>query len=224
MRADDLVLVGAAGTDIGDEDLPDAGVLPVAHGMAPAVPVVEIADNRNPLGVGSPDGEVEAGCALMLELMRAQLVEEPEMRALGDIVVVHRAEHRTEGIGIGQPPVAAGVARVIAKRLALADLELAFEEAAIVAAGKRACLFSFKGICHDGFGVRHEAARDEAAGNFMHAKDRKRIAMRACDDRLDIAGCGLRRRAFCRGGARLLHLPSLASRLSCRSLMQSHHT
>jgi hypothetical protein len=32
--------------------------------------------------------------------MGAQLVEQPEMRAFADIVVVHRPEHRPEAVGI----------------------------------------------------------------------------------------------------------------------------
>ena len=38
-----------------------------------------------------------------------------------DVVVVHRAEHRAEGVGVGHPPFAAGVAGAVAERLALAD-------------------------------------------------------------------------------------------------------
>ena len=77
VRADDLELVGAPGADIGDEDFPDAGVAALAHHMAPAVPVVEVADDRDAPGVRRPDGEMEAvapswssGCAPILSKSR----------------------------------------------------------------------------------------------------------------------------------------------------------
>ena len=41
----------------------------------------------------------------MSEQMGAELVEEPEMGALGDVVVVHRPEHRAEDIGIDDAPL-----------------------------------------------------------------------------------------------------------------------
>ena len=65
--------------------------------VAAAVPVVEVADHRDAAGVRRPDGEMHAVARPRASIeMRAELVEEPEMRALGDVVVVHRAEHRPE--------------------------------------------------------------------------------------------------------------------------------
>ena len=158
--------------------------------------------------------------------MRAELVEEPQMRAFGDVVVVHRPEHGTEGIGIGQPPVAAGVAQVIAERLAFADVDLAFEEAGIVAARQRADFFAVEGKGRCRIGMRHEAAGDETVCRFLYAEHRERIAMHAGHDGLDVAGCCLEGSSFSRGGARLLHLPTtlpgLRSSLGA-SFMQSHH-
>ena len=130
--ADDLELVAAALADVGEKDLPDAGVLAQPHRMAAAVPIVEIADHRDAAGVRGPDREMDTEGALMRDEVGAKLVEQPEMRPLGDIVVVHRAEHRTERIGIGQVPVAAGVAGVIAYRLTLLEGEHALEEAGII--------------------------------------------------------------------------------------------
>src|SRR5882757_131046 len=42
--ADDLVFVGPAGADVGNEQFPDAGVATIAHRMPAAVPLVEVAD------------------------------------------------------------------------------------------------------------------------------------------------------------------------------------
>ena len=82
------------------------------HRMAAAVPVVEVADDRNALGVRRPDREMHARrrprgrirCAPSLSKSRRCVPSR-------DVVVVHRPEHRAEGIGIDQPPFAAGVAR-----------------------------------------------------------------------------------------------------------------
>ena len=46
--------------DAGNEELPDAGLDALAHGMAAAVPVVEVADDADPRGVRRPDGEGDA--------------------------------------------------------------------------------------------------------------------------------------------------------------------
>ena len=110
--------------------------------MAAAVPVVERPDHRDAPGIRRPDREMHAGRALMVDQVRAELVEQPEMRALGDVIVVHRAEHRPEGIGVGDPPLAAGIARAVAQRLALGDRQLALEEAGIVAARQLADFFA----------------------------------------------------------------------------------
>ena len=72
----------------------------------------------------------------MVDQMRAELVEEPEMRSFGDVIIVHGPEHRPEGIGVGHRPLAAGIPRTVTQRLALADRQLAIEEAGIVAAGE----------------------------------------------------------------------------------------
>ena len=85
--------------------------------MAAAVPIVEIADDGDALRIRRPDGEVKALGAVMLERMRAHLVEQPQMRALADVIVVHRPEHRAEAVGIGDRPFAAAIAGAVAHRL-----------------------------------------------------------------------------------------------------------
>src|SRR6476660_9564037 len=45
--ADDLELVNGALGEFGNEDLPDAGVDALTHGVAAAVPGVEVADDRD---------------------------------------------------------------------------------------------------------------------------------------------------------------------------------
>src|SRR5690349_4677102 len=87
-RPDDLVFIGLARADIGQENFPDAGIDTLAHDMAAAVPVVELADDRDAPRIRRPDGEMDAACALVLDQMGAEFVEEPQMRALRDVVIV----------------------------------------------------------------------------------------------------------------------------------------
>ena len=65
MAALDLVLVDLALAEVGDEELPDPGRAAIAHRVAPAVPVIEVADHADPLGVGRPDGEMDAAETLV---------------------------------------------------------------------------------------------------------------------------------------------------------------
>ena len=127
-----LVLVERALADPGHEDLPDAAVDALAHRVAAAVPGVEIADHRDARGVRRPDGEMHAVDAFVDDQVRAEPVVEPDVRALDQQIVVDRAEHRAEGVGIVDRPAAALVARP--QQVADARGQDAFEEATVVAA------------------------------------------------------------------------------------------
>src|SRR5713226_1047457 len=87
--AEDLVFVDVVRLESRDEDLPDAGPLAQAHRVAPAVPVVEIADHADAPRIGRPyrEGEAQHGVAFM-------------MRAFGEEMDVEVAEHRREGIDV----------------------------------------------------------------------------------------------------------------------------
>ena len=57
---EDFVLVDLADTHTWNEQFPYAGRPKLAHGMATAVPAIEIADNADGMSIGSPHRE---GCA-----------------------------------------------------------------------------------------------------------------------------------------------------------------
>jgi hypothetical protein len=124
----------------------------------------------------------------VIDEMRTELVEQPEMRAFGDVIVVQRTEHRTERIGIGQPPVTAGITRVIAQRLTLFERQAALEEAAFVAPGEFAGFLAGQRMGSDELGMRDEAAGDKALVDLVHTQDSERVAMRARENRRDITG------------------------------------
>ena len=184
VRAEDLELVGEAGSDPGDEDLPDPGVAAEPHDVAPAVPGVEVADDADAAGVRGPDREMHAVGALVMDRVRAHPFEEPQVGALAHVVVVHRAEHRTEGVGVGAPPLAAGVARPVLERLAAADRQRPLEEAGVVAPGEAAGRFVGQGVGLELGGSVDEGARQEPAGHLVHAEHRERIGVAPGDDRL----------------------------------------
>ncbi len=108
-RPDDLVFVGLA---LPRQSGRNISQMPVSwrhpHRMAAAVPLVERRRPRRHAGRSAPTPRnarrtrPHDRC-----MMRAELVEEPEMRAFGDVVIVHRPEHRPEGKGVDHLPFAA---------------------------------------------------------------------------------------------------------------------
>ena len=92
--ADQLVFVEMPRAQPGHENLPQtAGVTP-PHRHAPAVPVVEVADEADPSRVRRPDRERDALDALMHDRVRAELLIAGEMVALDEQMQVEFAEHR----------------------------------------------------------------------------------------------------------------------------------
>ena len=97
--ADDLVFVLVAGARAGDEDFPVA-VAAHPHGVAPAVPEIEIADHADAARVGREHHEGHAIDAFELHRMGAELVVELEMRALAEQMQIEIAEDRREAISV----------------------------------------------------------------------------------------------------------------------------
>src|SRR5260370_4126859 len=58
--ADNFVFVDGAFAEFGDEEFPDSGRAARTQGIDAAIPVVEIANDADPFGAGSPDGEMHA--------------------------------------------------------------------------------------------------------------------------------------------------------------------
>ncbi len=81
VRSDDRVFVLGAGTDSGEEQLPNAGAVTDPHGMAPCIPGVEVAYDRNRPGVGGPDRESHPGHAVDSHGARAEGERQLEMPA-----------------------------------------------------------------------------------------------------------------------------------------------
>ena len=101
VRAQDLefVLVSCAGCR--HENFPEA-VAAHAHGMAPAVPDIEIADDAHAPRVRREYGEGDARHAIERDRMRAELVIEPEMGALAQQIEIEIGQNRRKAIGVVQ--------------------------------------------------------------------------------------------------------------------------
>ena len=109
---ENLVLVDLAGLHAGDEDLPHARGADLAHGVAAAVPGVEVADHAHGVGIGRPHGErgadhLLAGRAVgaahrivIAQHMRAKSLPEALVAALAEQVGVHLADGRQIAVRI----------------------------------------------------------------------------------------------------------------------------
>jgi hypothetical protein len=93
----DAEFIGRARAHARDKDFPDANVGAAAHRMFAVVPIVEIPHHANQRGIGRPDREMHAIAAFVADAMRAQFVEQPQMAALGNQIVVERPQHRAIG-------------------------------------------------------------------------------------------------------------------------------
>ncbi len=152
--------------------------------MAAAVPLVERADHADALGIGRPDRKMRARHTFEFHRMGAKLVEQPQVAALPNIVVVHRPEHRPEAERVGDLPLPTRIAGPEADRLTLVDADAAFEEAALVPPLERTDGLAVAVEHGDFERVRDECPRDPAVVCLLNSKDRERIGVLPSDDRL----------------------------------------
>lgn len=133
-----------------------------------------------------------AGNPLMLHRMRAQLLEQPLVRSFGEIIIVHRPQHRAKAIGINRRIAAAiGILRFIAQRLALADLDLALEQSGRVDQRQFADRLAIQRLRADvdGVGQQHAGGKAGLAAvriGRMHAKRREGIGIAPFDQPVDL--------------------------------------
>ena len=98
VAADDLVFVLVAGARARHEDFPEA-VAAHPHGVAAAVPVVEVADDADAPRVRREHREGDAGDALEHHRVRAELVVELEVRAFAQQIEVELRQDRRKRCG-----------------------------------------------------------------------------------------------------------------------------
>ncbi len=191
-----LVFVVGAMLDAGEEDLPHAGFDTLAHGMAAAVPLVEVADHADAHGVRRPHREGGAGDAVDGRQVRAEAIVEAAMAALRQQIDVEVAEDGWKAVGVLRLPggVAGAIAHAIGEGLFAAG-DRAGEEAGRVEPLKHGHRFAGRAI-DDGrrLGARPEDADGErSTAATMRPEDGEGVAVPAFDERLDRPVIGLPR-------------------------------
>ena len=188
---EDLVLVVGAVADAGEEELPDAARAERPHRVQPAVPGVEVTDDRDGARARGPDGEGGAVHALVLDHVRAELGPELLVAALAREVEVHVAQRRQEPVRVADREDAV---------LAVVDLELVLErergavegalEHALAAGGRERHDLPVRGVGAHGLRRRPERAdHDPAVAVGMRAEVGVRVR---CGARGEVRGVGHR--------------------------------
>src|SRR5690606_22670592 len=96
----DLVFVGIARLQPGNEYFPYTRWEAQPHRVPPPVPVIETAHHRNTSGIGRPDGETDALHTLDLHDLRTKDAGQFPMVAFGEQIEIHLTQLRTEAVRI----------------------------------------------------------------------------------------------------------------------------
>src|SRR5271165_5513897 len=83
-----------------DEDLPQSRSAARPHRMASAVPLVEVADDADALGIRRPHRKTDAFSTRMLDHARAELLIEPEVRAFTEEMQIKICKDGRIAVGI----------------------------------------------------------------------------------------------------------------------------
>ncbi|CAB4958041.1 unannotated protein [freshwater metagenome] len=186
----DLVLVGLAVADAGDEELPDAGRAERAHRVQAAVPAVELAYDGDRARVRRPHREGGAALAVELGDVRAELLPQRLVPALAHEVQVELADGR--GVAVRVPDLEAAVLAVVHAEVVPQGQartgDRGLEQAGVVEAlglHRRAAL----GVHGDGEGVGSPGTDDEAVAvrGRVRAQQRVRVRQVAGDQGVHVA-------------------------------------
>ena len=176
----DLELVERTGGQAGHEQLPDPAFRALAHGMAAAVPAIEVADDADPRGARRPHAEGDAVDRVDGKRLRPQPVIELQVIALGEQVGIDLAEQQSERVGVVDLADTAvlGQAQAVGEAAPAADRP-----------GKQPVVADPRQLGHDAAGLAVDdphrrrlglqRAHDDTRLTGMHAQQRERVAMLA---------------------------------------------
>ena len=160
----------------------------LAHLVAPAIPLVEVAYHRDALGARRPDREMRAFHAFVPAHMGADPAVELAMGALDEQVVVDIAENSAVGVGVVENPLSPGIPRLEPIAEALAPRrQKPFEKAVLVARLEHHERSPALVDNLEGLGMRHERANDQAVGCHVGPEDGEGIAVSSRHDCRDVA-------------------------------------
>ena len=92
--------VARARRNAGQEQFPHAAFAAQAHGVAAAVPEIEVADHAHARGVRCPDRERGASHTFLFAWRGAEDFVRPQMRTFAEQPDVHVAQHGAEAVGV----------------------------------------------------------------------------------------------------------------------------
>ena len=115
----------------------------------------------------------------MMDLMGAELVEKPQVRAFRDEIIIHRAKHRAVGVRILDFPGRGGICRRVTQWLASRNVYRPFEQAWHDALTELSGGIAVQGESHDLVGAGRKDAGNKAFVNFLNAENGKRVSMLA---------------------------------------------
>ena len=186
VRVQKLELINRADRQFRNEDLPQAAVEAPAHLTAPAVPLIELADDRNTCRVRRPDRKQHAVDALVSDELGAKPAVELPMRALPHEIVVERTQRRAKRIrvhvrigpmrGRDLDPIGGALLGRRDQRLenvVLATWQLGKE---LAVAGERA----------NGNRLRRKNADNPSCGGLMRSEHRERIGIARRRNRVEV--------------------------------------
>ena len=186
---DDLVFVEVARAQPRHEQFPEAAGMQPAHRHAPAVPVVEIPDQADPLRVRRPHREPNSLDALMHRRVRAELLKTGVVVALDQQMDVELAEHRRETVDVvelaNMPAI--GRAQPIAERLLAVRNRGCEEPIGMQPLTARRDLAGC-GVDHrHQLGAGQHRSRVQPGRALVHPEKAERIAVPPLDDGLDLS-------------------------------------
>ena len=173
IRAAQLVFVGGPFAQAGDEGFPDTGCPAPPHGVAAAIPDVEIPHHGNAPRVRCPDGEMRARNAFVCDHMRAQHLPQAAVGALAQQVFVHLAQNRAKAERIVEFPCRPGIGR--AQTIGLAAGQAGHEQARHPLHRTGGNRFGCDHL--QPFRPRHEGRQHPALAPPVQAQHRKGVAM-----------------------------------------------
>ncbi|MNH11885.1 hypothetical protein D3C79_714130 [compost metagenome] len=120
--AQHLELVGFAHAQARHEQLPHPGAVAQAHGVAAAIPVVEVTHHRHPPRVRRPHRETHAVDPIDLDRLGAEAPGQVAVVAFGEQVQVHVAQLRAKAVGVFGDLLATGPADLQQVRVCLIEV------------------------------------------------------------------------------------------------------
>ncbi len=100
MAVGDLILVDRSLIQSGDEQLPDAGRTHRPHGVGAPVPLIEIADDRYPLGARGPEREGNARNPVDGSMVGSELAINVAIGSFVEEIQIFLAQSGKKGIGV----------------------------------------------------------------------------------------------------------------------------